>query len=282
MKIKTFTNLLFMIPIFSLSAQNRYSLDLDVKTEPTEEITINETGIGFTISWNMDQKIKVTNTLKYKNVGVNYQLENYTLQNNLNQFNSFSDTFGFSRQLTKKTKLNFEIEPIANFESNLNLSDVTLLGGLEISHTINASNRISIGVKRMTIFGKPQIDPTFSFYHQINEKASIEIGFPNAAISYSNNIRNKFSLINSFAGSYYNLDQSMVLGDLNTITKLSFSQITTALEYERNVDTNWFVNLKGGYGFNRSYNLTDNNGNTKIDFNIDNGYLFNIGIKYKH
>jgi hypothetical protein len=69
---------------------------------------------------------------------------------------------------------------------------------------------------------------------------------------------------------------------MNTGTKVSFSQMTSALEYERNMDTNWFVSLKGGYNFNKNYTLKNNNEVSTFDFNINNGYLFNIGIKYKH
>jgi hypothetical protein len=89
-------------------------------------------------------------------------------------------------------------------------------------------------------------------------------------------------LTNSFNGNFYNLDKPEVLDHLNAATKVSFSQMTSALEYERNMDSNWFVSLKGGYEFNKKYNLTNNSGDSKLDFNSTNGYIFNIGIKYKH
>ena len=57
--------------------------------------------------------------------------------------------------------------------------------------------------------------------------------------------------------------------------------MTTALEYERNVDKNWFLSFQGGYQFNKKYRLTDNRGTTKFNFDANDGTLFNIGIKYK-
>lgn len=282
MRIKTLANLLFMIPILNASAQSGYSLELHIKTQPTEKITVNETGIGVTFFKNVDSKNKITNTFKYKNISVNYSLENYDLQNSLNQFTGFENNFEFSHQLTGNTKLNLEINPTVNFESNLGISDVSILGGLEVYHSFNKSNTIRIGVKRMTLFGKPEILPTFSFHHQINPDSFVDVGFPNSTISYSNNARNNFSLTNSFSGNFYNLDKPRVLNDLNAGTKVSFSQMTSALEYERNMDSNWFVSLKGGYEFYKKYNLTNNTGDSKFDFNSTNGYIFNIGIKYKH
>ncbi|MFV5698325.1 DUF6268 family outer membrane beta-barrel protein [Flavobacterium sp. ZT3R17] len=271
-----------MIPILNASAQSGYSLELNVKTQPTEKITVNETGIGLTFFKNIDSKNKITNTVKYKNIGINYSLENYDLQNSLNQFTSFENDFEFSHQLTGKTKLNLEINPTVSFERNPGISDVSILGGLEVNHSFNSRNTISIGIKRMAPFGKPEILPTFSFYHQINKNAFVNIGFPNSTISYSNSNRNTFNVTNSFDGNFYNLDRPRVLDDLNTATRFSFSQMTSALEYERNMDSNWFVNLKGGYQFNKKYNLTNNSGESKFDFNNTDGYIFNIGIKYKH
>ncbi|MFV5700599.1 hypothetical protein ACM55F_01875 [Flavobacterium sp. XS2P12] len=271
-----------MIPILNASAQSGYSLELNIKTQPTEKITINETGIGVTFFGNINSKNKITNTIKYKNTGINYSLEDYDLQNNLNQFTGFENDFEFSHQLTGKTKLNLEINPTVNFESNLGISDISLLGGLEMHHSFNRSNTISIGVKRMTLFGKPEILPTFSFYHQINRNAFVEAGFPNSTISYSNSARNSFSFTNSFNGNFYNLDSPKIINNLDAATKVSFSQMTSALEYERNMDSNWFVSLKGGYEFNKKYNLTNNSGDSKFDFKSTNGYIFNLGIKYKH
>ena len=88
-----------------------------------------------------------------------------------------------------------------------------------------------------------------------------------------------FSLSNSFNGSFYNLDNSVDLSGI--ATKISTSQITTAIEYERNVTKNWFMNFKTGYDFDKKYNLLDENNHKVYDFNTGNGYILSIGIKYK-
>lgn len=282
MRIKTLTAILFMIPIYSALGQNGFSLELNIKTAPTEEITINETGFGLSVFGNINTKTRITNTFKYSKTDVNYQIENYGLQNNLNQYNSFENTFELSHQLSEKTKLNFEMTPTFNYENTIDFEDLSILGNLGISHELNTKNKINIGIGRTTVFGKPEILPSFSFYHQINGDSYMEIGFPNSKISYSNNIRNKFSITNSFNGKYYNLDYPRTIDYYNTASKASFSQMTSLLEYERNMDTNWYVTLKGGYDFNKKYTLENSDGTTNFDFNINNGYILNIGIKYKY
>ncbi|KFF19842.1 DUF6268 family outer membrane beta-barrel protein [Flavobacterium hydatis] len=281
MKIKTLLSLLIMVPMFTIYAQNGYSVDLNIKTEPADKITLNETSIGILVYKNIDAKNKITNTLQYKNIGVKYDIENYAYKHSYNPYNSIKNTLLVAHLLTSKTTLNLELEPTLNFQENLNLSDLSILGGLEINQVINKNNIVSFGIKRTNALGLPQIIPTFSFYHKINDVAKMTIGFPNTAISYSNNERNVFSLTNSFNGDFFNLDNTKYLDD-NTATKASLSQITTALEYERNMDGNWFVNFKAGYDFNKKYQLSNHDTDNVYDFNIGNSYILNIGIKYKH
>ena len=57
--------------------------------------------------------------------------------------------------------------------------------------------------------------------------------------------------------------------------------MTSAFEYERNVDKNWFLNFKAGYDFNKKYRLNDSEDQTVYNFNTGNGSIFGIGIKYK-
>ncbi|WP_264565549.1 DUF6268 family outer membrane beta-barrel protein [Flavobacterium sp. N3904] len=287
MRIKTLTNLLLLVPLCSVYAQTGYTIDLNLKTEPTEKSTINETEFGVMFFKSIGAKNKLKNTFKYKNINFDYELENYIIknyasQNNSTRFNAFEDTFELSHQLTDKTILRFEIEPTANFDSNFKMDDITILGGFTITQTINNSSTINIGVNRTTVFGKPEIWPTFYYSKQINKDVSIKLGFPNSEITYSNTIQNKFSLKNTFNGTNYNMNKPILSENLNEITKIGFSQIETTLEYERNMDTSWFICLKGGYAFNKQFTLSNQNFTNEQNETIKNGAIFNIGIKYKH
>jgi hypothetical protein len=281
MRIKIFTILLFLISILNVTAQSSYSLELNIKTEPTEKITKNETEIGFSFFKNIGSKNRITNTFKYKNTGIIYDLENYNLQDDLNAFTSFENNFEFTHTINQKTNLNIEITPTVNFEKNIGISDIDIFGGLEISHSFTDSNSLSIGVKRASLFGKVEILPVFSLTHIINKNAFVQVGFPDSQISYSSNSRNSFIIKNSFQGAIYNLDSSENTNAINA-TKMTYSQMATTFTYERKIDPNWSLNFKGGYGFNNKYYLTDNKGDLKYDFNNNNGSIFNIGIKFNH
>lgn len=281
MKIKPLLYLLILAPMFTAYAQNGFSMDLNIKTEPADKITLNETNVGISVHKHIDAKNRIINTLQYKNIEAKYDIENYDFKQNYTPYNSIKNTFIIEHQLTQKTTLNLEIEPTVNFQENIDLSDLSILGGIEINHILNKNNSIAIGIKRANTLGLPKIIPTFSFYHKINNETTTTIGFPYTAITYSNNVRNLFSITNHFNGDFFKLDNAKYLNN-DTATKVSLSQITTAFEYERNMDGNWFVNFKGGYNFNKKYLLSNQDNGGVYDFNIGNSYILNIGIKYKH
>ena len=269
----------FLISIFNMKAQENFSVKANVKTEPTDKIKFNETNIGITFTKEIGSKNKITNTLEYSNLKVNYELDSNITYANLDQFNQIQNKFEFSHELSKTTNLNFSITPTVNFQSNLDNNDFTLLGSFKVQQQLSSKTFVSIGVARTTFFGSPKFLPTFSLDYKVNNEASVLIGFPDSKISYSNNIRNKFSINNGFNGNFYHLDAENNIG--NNASKVSLSQITTSLEYERNVDKNWFLNFKAGYDFNKKYNLIDNDNHTVYDFNTGNGYVLGVGIKYK-
>lgn len=286
MTINNFTKLLILMPIFGLYAQKGVTIDWNSQTEPIENGSIKQTQIGLLFFDNIGTKNNMSSTFNYKSTTITDEIENYLLKQHATNyssthFNSLENTFEFTRLLTEKTKLTLAIEPTANYQNNLSLSDITILGGFEINQKLNNSNSIDLGIKRMTVFGKPEILPTFSFNHQFNKTAYFKLGFPNSELSYSNSIRNKFSLNNNFIGSSYNLDSPIVDDNLNAISKVGFSQVETTLQYERNMDTSWFVTVKGGYSSQKEFKFSDENRTNEINQVLKNGSIFSISIKYK-
>ncbi len=279
MKIKFLIGCLFTISFYSMKAQEKFSANMNLKTEASDKINFNETNIDFKINTDLNAENKITNTVEYAHLKVNYEPGSFTRFENLDQFNHLENKLEFAHTISNATKLNFAITPTANFQQNFGISDVTVFGSLEINQQINANTDLSIGVARTAVFGYPKFMPVLAFFYKLNNESNLLIGFPDSKISYSNNIRNTFNLTNSFNGSFYNLDSKINLNE--NATRISLSQMTSAFEYERNVDKNWFLNFKAGYDFDKKYNLIDSNDHKVYDFNTGNGYILGIGIKYK-
>lgn len=278
MKIRFLIGTLFLISFFNMNAQENFSVNLNLKTEPTDKIDFTESNIGISYNKKLSDKNKITNTLEYSNLKIDYDLGSDQSVENLDQFNQIQNKLEISHELSNSTNLIFSITPTVNFQKNLNVNDLALLGNFEINQKLNSKTTINIGAARATVFGSPKFIPTLSLNYKINNESSVLIGFPDSKISYSNNIRNQFSLTNRFNGNYYYLDAHNLD---NNATKVTLSQMSSAFVYERNVDKNWFLNFKAGYDFNKKYNLIDSDNHKVHDFNISNGYVLGIGIKYK-
>lgn len=279
MKIRFLICSLFTISFYSMKAQDNFSVNMNLKTEPTNKINFSDMGISFKANKELNGKSKISNTLEYSHLKVNYKIEDFESHENPTQFNQLQNQFKFTQSITQTTKLDFTITPTANFQQSFEISDVTILGSFAINQHLNSNTDLSIGVSRTAAFGYPKFIPILALNYKINNESSLAIGFPDSKISYSNNTRNKLSLTNSFNGNFYNLDSQVNLN--NEAAKASLSQMTSAIEYERNVDRNWFLNFKAGYNFDKKYILIDNDNHEVYDFNTGNGYTLSIGIKYK-
>jgi hypothetical protein len=279
MKARFLIWLIFSISFFNMNAQENLSVNMNLKTEPTDKINFNESSIGITFSKKLNAKNQITNTLEYSGLKVNYELLSFKNTEDLNQFNKIENKFEIKHEISNATKLELAITPSVNFQQNLDASDFSLFGSFDISQQLNSKTTLKIGVARSAIFGYPKFIPTLSVNYQMNDHSNMLLGFPDSNISYSNNIRNKFSLTNSFNGTFYHLDTPNNFYE--NATKASLSQMTSAFEYERNVTKNWFLNFKAGYDFNKKYNLQDTDNQRIYDFNTGNGYILGIGIKYK-
>jgi hypothetical protein len=279
MKIRFLVCSLFLISFLGSKAQGNFNAAVNFKTGPTEKIDFNETNIAVFYQKKIGAKSKIANTLEYSNLKVNYEFNPNHFYADQDKFNQVQNKFEYSFEIAEKTKWQLSIIPTANFQSKLDFSDVTVLGSLEISQQLSSKLNIIAGAGRTSIFGAPKITPIIVFDYKMNEKIGFRIGFPDSKISYSNNERNNFSLKNSFNGNFYHLAQTAYTD--NNAEKAVLSQMTSSLEYERNVGGSWFLNFKGGYDFNKKYNLLDSSDHKIYDYNTGNGYVLGIGIKYK-
>ncbi|KRD59848.1 hypothetical protein ASE40_12210 [Flavobacterium sp. Root935] len=279
MKVRFLMCSLFLISFLGMKAQEHFGVSMNIKTEPTKKINFNETDIAVFYQKKIGTQNTITNTVEYSNLKVNYEFNPYNFNADQDKLNQIQNKFEYSYEMSEKTNWQISIIPTANFQGNLDFSDLTVLGNLEINQKISSRLNVILGAGRTSIFGAPRFTPIIAFDYKMNEKTNFRIGFPDSKFSYSNNERNKFSLTNSFNGNFYHLDVSADK-DSNA-EKAVLSQMTSAFEYERNVTKNWFLNFKAGLDFNKKYNLLNNNDHKVYDYNTGNGYVLGVGIKYK-
>ena len=277
----TFTKFLFMISTTFISAQTTYDIEVNTGTQSTSIFNKSENGIKALVKTAINSKTSLINSTEFLNTSIDYKLINYSYTEQLGQFNRIAYNLQLEYKFSPKTTLNFNFNPVAGFQENFAASDIILLGGLELKHSFGSKNYLNLGIQRNTLFGKTQILPTITFHHQLNQNLSVDAGFPSTSLSYSNNSRNLFKFTTSYSGSSYNIDLAPLSNKTPSFSKVEFSNLNTQLEYERNVDSNWYLNFKGGYDLNKKFIAIDKKGTVLTDLNNSKGYILTFGIKYK-
>lgn len=270
---------LFFISSYAFSQENAFA-EINLKTQHSENISINQTALNFGFRIMKDKKNELNSKFGYTNSSISYSDTEYGNDDYLDKFNSLSYILEYKYAFSDKNSLAITANPVANFETKIHASDISLLGGLEFTNKLAENAQIAIGVQRNTIFGKPEILPTFHFKYSFKNKMELDLGFPSTKISYSNNERNTFSITNDFNGYFYNTNQKTTVQN-SEIQRISWSQMTTGFEYKRKFNENFILEFKGGYDFNKKLHLNDNDGNIRYDFDINDGYTFKLGIKYQ-
>jgi len=281
MKVENFAILIVMVLIFNnTTAQTKFLLDTDIKIVSSKNIGMTQMEFSGNFTRLLGKRFKISNTFKYNNVSVDYQNDFSSSNERLRQYNGIQNTFELSYFLSAKTTLRIQAEPTALFQSKLQLDDIALFGSVEMDYVIDTENTFSFGLKKTNTFGQKQFLPIVSYYHRFSNSTSMDIGFPKAKISYSNNPSNSFMLTNTFSGSYYNLDNPLTF-DTKKADIASFAQLTASLEYTRIINQNWQLTFKGGYDFNRKYELLNDQSDRINNFKINHGSSFSVAIKYQ-
>jgi hypothetical protein len=280
MKPTLLVNSLFLFFVGSLFAQKNFSAYVTMNTQPTENIKMNETIFGADYTEIFSSKFKLKTNVVFDSKHIHYYGAGFS-NTFLNVYQQLKTELTFSYTKNPTYQYQLKIAPFIANEKELNFSSLYVLGSASIAFKLAQKQLLTLGLANTAILGKPALLPLFSYEYKFNDKLNVAVGFPDTKISYSNNVRNIFALKNEFNGSFYSLSDA-TKAQSATNKKSSFSQITSSVEYERNLETNWFVNFKAGYDFNRKYLLLDQQYNTTFDFNIEDGYHLGITIKYKY
>ncbi|MCW2117844.1 DUF6268 family outer membrane beta-barrel protein [Flavobacterium sp. 7A] len=262
-----------------ISAQNSYIIGVSLNTQSTTNFDKNENTINITTANQTSSTITIKNTLEYQNTTLNYKKNNFTRLNQLNNLKRVAYNFELEYQLYSKVKLVANVNPFIGFKTDLKFSNIDLLGGIAVEYLFNPNQHLILGIERNTFFGEIKIVPTVTFHHQVNQKLYYDVGFPSTKVSYSNNTRNQFRLITSLKGNSYILYEPRLFDTVISKSEVQFSTLSSLVEFERNIDSNWFLSFQGGYENNKKFEVIGTT--TSQNFNNTQGYKLSLGIKYK-
>lgn len=264
----------FFAVTFTVLGQEKNSLEYHFEKRNSKEINNQINTIAFENEIKVKSKTQIFSQVNFKNNQLSYPLSNNNLYKQLTEINNLTLTTFLKYTCNKKWKITAEAKPVINFEKKFNISNTSMHGGIMVSYLFNSLTAIEVGVKRSNALGKSNWLPQIAIQHDFSKSSNLSLGFPKSSFRYSNNPRNAFFVKNIFEGNSYKLD--------NLTQIIVASEIKTSFEYERNVDSNWFLHFIGGYGFNRKFEIRDEENKIKYQFKNTNGILLGIGLKYKY
>lgn len=279
MKTPVILSLFTFILSASCFSQEKIFTKFDYTTQPSKNVDIEKAEIAAGFTFLKNEKSEFKTSLSYSST-LFKDFDAFEFSEEDKRFNSVDYNLEYSYLLSENILMEFKINPSANFESNFGSSDISIFGGINVTKKLTESSKLSIGVQRSKIFGKPEILPTLNFLKHFQNDVDLNLGFPISKVSYSKTEQNVFSIENNFNGYFYNMDANNEINNIQT-DRISFSQMSTAFQFDRKFDTNFTVSFKAGYDFNRKLKLTDSDDSVKYNYSISDGPNFKIGIKYQ-
>lgn len=171
----------------------------------------------------------------------------------------------------------------SNLTSKLTANDFLYTGEAQFKKVFkntNTKTSLAFGASYNTITGKPNVLPIISYYKEVNQKLSIEIGFPKTLATYKLSDVSTLQSAFTLNGFYANLSSPMVINASNEIEKASFSATSLGLEYQYLMDDYWAISFKGGYALSNNYKLLDANNATVYNFNTVSKPFFSAGLTF--
>ncbi|WP_422859510.1 hypothetical protein ACOKFD_00785 [Flagellimonas sp. S174] len=152
----------------------------------------------------------------------------------------------------------------------------------KLSSKEQRNNWIKVGILNDVLFGSPRLIPLFEYSTDISDKLFLKLGFPESAISFQFNERNRLLLEHSFTGMYANVASPLQIQNFGELVdgKLALNGSQISLDYQYRLQPNLTTFSRIGYQLVEDFEIQDNNDNPFYDFGQGSSIFFSMGIMY--
>lgn len=206
----------------------------------------------------------------------------------LNRLHIIDLNFGYTFKCNNDWRLGVNLNPriASTLTNSLTSDDLFLNGGVfaikdrRDATDIERPYRLVLGLTYNTTAGLPFPLPFVSYFRQVDEKWSFNIGVPKSNLKYTFNQRNNLQAFASLDGYFANIQESMLVGD-NVVDNISLSVAVGGLGYEYCFTKHIVAYSYIGYTF--MLNNVLRNGDREEVFKLDdlNAFYLRTGLKFK-
>jgi hypothetical protein len=208
----------------------------------------------------------------------------------LNRLHIIDLNFGYTFKCKNDWRLGVNLNPrIAStltLTNSLTSDDLFLNGGVfaikdrTAASDIDRPYRLVLGLTYNTIAGLPYPLPFISYFRQVNQKWSFNVGVPKSNLKYTFNQRSNLQAFASLDGYFANIQEPMLVGD-KLVDNISLSVAVGGLGYEYCFTKHIVAYSYIGYTF-RLNNVLRNGDRDEV-FKLDdlNAFYLRTGLKFK-
>ena len=170
------------------------------------------------------------------------------------------------------------LEPLSNkdfvFNSFVNLNKAWVKNELK--------SRLSFGLGFGTLFGSPRLFPIISYYKELSEKSSFNVGLPSTGYYHKINSRNSIEFTINPQGFFSNNSSSIIDSENGKInnSKIQFIGLNMGLGYNLKFEDNWVTRFKLGYSPLNSMEITNEEGKSIRDLETDQSIFLQVSISF--
>lgn len=206
----------------------------------------------------------------------------------LNRLHIIDLNFGYTFKCKNDWRLGVNLNPriASTLTNSLTSDDLFLNGGVfaikdrTAASDIDRPYRLVLGLTYNTTAGLPYPLPFISYFRQVNEKWSFNVGVPKSNLKYTFNQRINLQAFASLDGYFANIQEPMLVGD-KLVDNISLSVAVGGLGYEYCFTKHIVAYSYIGYTF-RLNNVLRNGDRDEV-FKLDdlNAFYLRTGLKFK-
>ena len=242
--------------------------------------------------------IKLKKEEAYFVIGADYRYISFTADQNivpfetenLSKIKQLSISLGYTYKINKDWRFGAQIQP--GYSTNLKVKNISFKDAV-LSGTIvfikdkkNATTtqkpyRLILGLALSGNGGFP-ILPFISYYRKFHSNWSYNFGVPKTHLQYHISERNRLKLVLKIDGFKTNLQNELDIGSENEkATRFRQRLLLGGLRYEYKLTKNLEFYLNGSYIIDNSLELRDSSRNTLFEFQEDNSFYIQTGLRFK-
>ncbi|MBD0776714.1 hypothetical protein HPE56_02815 [Maribacter sp. ANRC-HE7] len=244
----------------------------------------NSVGFDFPIK-NFSSKESISLIGEYQNLNIGYvdkdvpfetyQIDNFqTFSLGLSYNRILENGWGFGIKIAPQISSNFDVEELGN-------EDIFVNGSL-VFDKLNEENRSmwTFGVEYDAQNGLNYPIPVIAYTKRLDDQWAYKIGFPDSRLKWSFHDNHNFEAFTTLDGFAGNINDEIEIYKEDYTGKLKNTYLVGGLGYNITFLKSFEFNAKAGYVAFNTMEVQDYDSDRIYDFEMDNGFYYNFGLKY--